>query len=211
MTICMEKNALEKALASTLEGEQVAKLNAVYQELDTVQEKFNRRFHISCMEGCGECCKHYIPVLSEAEAMQTAKEIMEQGREEEILERLKDFDPDSICCPLYNADKSYHCGLYSGRSLVCRLFGNAASEDKNHKPVYRSCKWKTKGEVIAIEELEANREEVPVMSYYGDRLLECNEGFSEGESLVTAIPKALSKLMMVASFSSASSSDSIEV
>lgn len=205
----MDKAALEKALSSTLEGEHIASLNKVYGDLDTHQKLFNERFQISCIEGCGKCCEHYVPVLSEAEAQQAALEILKAGREEEILNRLSKADSTSTCCPLYNKDGLFHCSLYSGRSLVCRLFGNAASEDKEHLPVYKPCKWKTAEEPIPTSELLLHKEIVPVMSYYGDRLLECNEGFSEGEPIVIALQKALSKLMLVASFSSQSSDDTI--
>lgn len=80
--------------------------------------------------------------------------------------------------------------------MVCRLFGFSCSENKEHELVWRSCKWKGGNkEEIASDVLKANRVDVPVMSEYGERLEECSD--IEGESIYSAIPKAIWKLKMI--------------
>ena len=52
-----------------------------------------------------------------------------------------------------------------------------------------------KKEEIDAALLKANRSDVPVMSEYGERLEECSD--IEGESIYSAIPKAIWKLKMI--------------
>ena len=117
-------------------------------------------------------------------------------KEDEVLSRLNCGDTESTVCPLYNNEGPYHCSLYEGRSMVCRLFGFSCSEDKNHNLVWRACKWKEdKKEEIDATLLKSKRNDVPVMSEYGERLEECSD--IEGESIYCAIPKAIWKLKMI--------------
>lgn len=183
-------------IITTIPGEMISKLRDVYAALDEKQARFQDKFSVSCINGCGECCQHYVPVLTQAEALAAAYVIIRDKREEEVLERLNSGDPNSSMCPLYNKDREYHCSLYEGRSMVCRLFGFSCSEDKEHNLVWKACKWKgEEGEEIDPSVLMENRKDVPVMSEYGERLEECSD--IEGEIMYSAIPKALWKLKMI--------------
>jgi len=81
--------------------------------------------------------------------------------------------------------------------MVCRLFGSSVSLDKNGEPSFRDCRWKKEKREIPSSELERKRDEVPVMSIFGEAL----EG--EGESIYTALPKALDKVKLILSYSGA--------
>ena len=184
------------AIDSTIPGEMISSLMKVYRELDEKQSRFQHDFHVSCIEGCGECCLHYVPVLTQAEALVAAYVIIRDKKEDQVLSRLNGSDPNSPVCPFYNKEGGYHCSVYEGRSMVCRLFGFSCSENKEHELVWRSCKWKDGNkEEIASDDLKANRVDVPVMSEYGERLEECSD--IEGESIYSAIPKAIWKLKMI--------------
>ncbi|MBQ0072495.1 MAG: YkgJ family cysteine cluster protein [Spirochaetales bacterium] len=199
----MKIEALDSILSDTLEGEAIEKLRSLYRDLDSTQTSFLEKYAISCIPGCGHCCEKYVPVLTPAEAVYASAAILREGREEEILTLLEKGDPESKCCPLYLPDREYHCSFYEGRSLVCRLFGASATEDKNGRLVYRSCHWKEEKESIPSSALEENRESVPVMSHYGEMLQESPGGNAEeGESIYTALPKAIGKLKMILSFAS---------
>ena len=183
-------------IQDTIPGEMITSLRAVYRELDDKQARFQNDFPVHCVEGCGECCRHYVPVLTQGEALVASYVIIRDGREDEILSRLNEGDQDSSVCPLYNQNGPYHCSLYEGRSMVCSLFGFSCSEDKNHNLVWRACKWKEdKKEEIDPEILEINRKDVPVMRENGERLEECSD--IEGESIYSALPKAIWKLKMI--------------
>ena len=191
------KDLLE-AFEGTLAGERINSLLSQYERLGLVQSRFQKDFSVSCISGCGKCCEHYVPFLSESEALVAAYVIIRDKREEEVLARLNGGSPSSPVCPLYNKDGEYHCALYEGRSLVCRLFGLSVSQDKEGRPVWKACKWKEgKGEVISTETLQDKRESVPVMAEYGEKLTEY--GDTEGDSIYDALPKAIWKLKMLLS------------
>ncbi len=189
--------SLDSSLASSVTGERIEKLMSVYSLLEREEKRFCRDFSLHCTQSCGECCRHYIPVLTEAEAGLAAYFILKEDREEEILSRLSSSDPSSGICPLYNPSSSHHCSFYEGRSMVCRLFGSSVSLDKNGEPSFRDCRWKKEKREIPSSELEKKRGEVPVMSIFGEAL----EG--EGESIYTALPKALDKIKLIISYSGA--------
>lgn len=183
-------------LKDTLVGERIEYLKNAYSELDEVQKRFSEDFGVSCIHSCGKCCQHYVPYLTETEALLSAYVIIMDGKEDEVMSRLNSGNPDSKVCPLYNSEGDFHCSLYNGRSMVCRLFGFSASQDKEGHVVWKACKWKGEsGEKIDSSSLEKDRKSVPVMSEYGEKLEEC--GGTEGESIYDAIPKALWKVKMI--------------
>ncbi len=191
----MDSELFKRIISSSSIGEKTEKLLSAYTSLEEKEKAFISDFSISCTPSCGECCCHYVPYLSESEALLAASIIIRDNREDEIMRRLEDADRESSICPLYNRDKSNHCSLYDGRSMVCRLFGDSVSLDKNGVPVYRDCKWKKCKKNISSEELEKKKDEIPVMSVYGEVL----EG--EGESIYSSLPKAIDKIKLILSYS----------
>ena len=190
----MKSELLDRVISSSSIGERTGKLIEAYLSLEEKEKAFVSDFSIHCTPSCGECCCHYVPYLTESEALVAALIIIRDNREDEIISLLSSADKESTVCPLYNPDRSSHCALYDGRSLVCRLFGDSVSLDKNGNPVYRECKWKKEKRNISSEELEKKKDDVPVMSTYGEFL----EG--EGESIYTALPKAIDKIKLVLSY-----------
>lgn len=186
------KNQLE---VPGLAGERINKLVSVYSLLDENEKRFCSLFSIGCTGGCGECCRHYVPYLTETEAEAAARLVISENREEEIMSRLSSGDRKSTVCPLYREDRDEHCALYEGRSMVCRLFGSSVSLDKNGEPAFRDCRWKKNRREISKEELEKKHDELPVMSIYGEVL----EG--EEESIYTALPRAIDKIKLLLSYS----------
>ena len=189
------ENLLEK-LSGTVCGEKISEMLSIYQTLDEHQARFHSKFGVKCINGCGSCCEHYVPFLTEAEALVAAYVVLRDDREEDVMTRINSFSEESGVCPLYNKDGEYHCSLYEGRSMVCRLFGLSVSQDKEGKMVWKPCRWKGgEGEVLDRKALEENKEDVPVMSHYGEKLEECGE--VDGELLDSAIPKAIWKIKMI--------------
>ncbi len=193
----MKDDALEELLSSSVTGERIRRLLEAYSSLDGKEKRFSDDFRVHCTSSCGECCCHYVPFLSDSEAEACAYLLVKEGRDEEILERLSSSDPLSPVCPLYNKDRSEHCAFYPGRSLVCRLFGSSVSLDKNGEPVFRDCRWKKEKRRITTSELEEKKDEIPVMSVEGE-VIDEEEG--EGESIYTALPKAVGKIRLLLSY-----------
>ena len=196
----MKNNAVDSILSSSVTGERIEKLIEAYSLLEKEEGDFCRDFSVHCTSSCGECCRHYVPYLTEGEAELCAYFLIREGREEEILSLISSSDEESGICPLYNPDKPEHCSFYKGRSMVCRLFGASVSLDKNGEPAFRDCRWKKDKKVISTAELEKKMDEVPVMSVYGEAL----EGEEDGESIYTALPKAVNKIKLLLSYSDSS-------
>ena len=93
------KDLLE-AFEGTLAGERINSLLSQYERLGLVQSRFQKDFSVSCISGCGKCCEHYVPFLSESEALVAAYVIIRDKREEEVLARLNGGSPSSPVCPL---------------------------------------------------------------------------------------------------------------
>lgn len=191
----MISNDSLSSISSTVVGERINKLIDVYSLLEKKEEAFCSAVSLKCTPSCGECCCHYVPVLTEGEAEVAAWAVINEKREDEIMRRLEEGDRNSSICPLYNKDKNEHCSLYEGRSMVCRLFGSSVSLDKNGRPAFRDCKWKKNKLELTEKEMEDNSKILPVMSTFGENL----EG--EGESIYTALPKAIGKIKLLLSYS----------
>lgn len=191
------KSTLSDSFDSSVTGERINNLLEVYSLLEEKEKEFTDAFSVRCGSSCGECCRHYVPFLSEAEAETAAYYIIRENREEEIMKRLEEGDEKSGVCPLYNPESPRHCSFYEGRSMVCRLFGASVSLGKKGEMEFKDCKWKRDKRVISSEELEEKRTLVPVMSIFGEAL------DSEGESIYRALPKALDKIKLLLSYSGA--------
>ena len=178
-----------------LVGERIEKLLDTYSLLERKEEEFCSSFSLRCTLKCGECCRHYVPYLTETEAEVAAWLLIRDGREDEILSRLSSSDMNSPVCPLFNSAQDQHCAFYAGRSMVCRLFGASVSLDKNGEPAFRDCRWKEEKRTITTGELEKRKNVLPIMSIYGEVL----EG--EGESIYTGLPKAVDKIKLLLSYS----------
>lgn len=191
----MKIEDLDRAVFSSSIGDKIKNLMGVYSLLDEKEAYFSSFFGVKCPSRCGECCLHYLPFLSESEALVAAYLILKENREEEIMGYLKEGDTNLSRCPLYLENKEHHCSFYEGRSMVCRLFSSASSLDKNGLAVYKDCKWKENKVEIESSLLEKERDRIPIMEYFGESLE------PEGESIYTSLPKAINKIKLLVSYS----------
>lgn len=143
-----------KKLDNTLIKERIDKIIELYDKLEKKQKKFCETFNIHCISGCGECCKHFTPDITEAEALFLAYGLIKDGLDSEVLKTLE-LNKNSSSCPLYNNDSIFHCSVYKYRPLVCRLFSSAATCDKNENIVYRKCKYNSEGHDITTCEFKS--------------------------------------------------------
>ena len=143
-----------KKLSDTSLYEKIKKIRNIYNRLEKKQISFCNEFNIHCKEGCGECCEHFTPDITEIEALFLAYGLIKENKDQDIINLLDSKEESDNYCPLYNKDSVYHCSVYKWRPLICRLFGASASKDKNGNPTFRKCKWNTEGHDITKEEFE---------------------------------------------------------
>lgn len=196
-TKIMSDEYLEK-LGRTELAKQLKQIRSVYEKLEKQQERFCERFCIQCKSGCGSCCEHFTPDLSELESDYLAYGIVSQGYEDHVLEVLDKVGEGNIQCPLYDKEnEAHHCTVYYWRPLICRLFGAAASRDKEGHAVFRNCKWNEDTHEVTTKELESHKRDLVVMGDVGMKLLGQNPDDQEPVLLPEILRKSIYKVKLM--------------
>ena len=198
-----------RILEGTREKELIDSLGGIYAGIEARQEEWKKESSFSCLDGCGDCCRHFEPDLLECEALYLAAWILEHDFP--LAERLMDGSHASLNnddgCILFNPDFPYHCTVYGGRCLICRLFGYSGEFGKDGKRRWRPCKFYPSEKLLPFEHRTYGEEElaalssvpVPVMSDFMERALSLSPDSSGNtEPLRVAVVKALGKLMFIA-------------
>jgi Fe-S-cluster containining protein len=126
------------SLAGCAAGEAIAGVRSLYRDIERDHGAFRARAGMSCPPGCGDCCRGFEPDILRPEALYAAAFIAERAPGAEAL-----LDPSAADggCPFWREDDPYHCAIYGGRGLVCRLFGYSSGKDKNGDLEFRPCKF----------------------------------------------------------------------
>jgi len=151
LTIILQVNTVqkkEKTMNSLLEfynffkdtyvSDTLLSLDQIYGDLEIQSQKFKKDYTISCPIGCGTCCEHFLPEISQAEALMVAVYLKFILKDTKLIDSVLN-NTKQDCCPLYNKENPNHCTVYSARPLICRLFGASTNSDKNGIPVFRKC------------------------------------------------------------------------
>jgi uncharacterized protein len=116
----------------------------VYSDLERQIADFKGRAGIDCLRKCQTCCStaKYVEA-SIFEMLPLSLRLWEEGRAEEILEKLDGVHPEDLCISLNlhpTEEVPEGCLNYSYRPLICRLFGFSATVDKHGHPRIVICK-----------------------------------------------------------------------
>jgi Fe-S-cluster containining protein len=170
---------------------------------------FQEIYKVSCPPGCGTCCEHFIPELTELEASLIGAYLLFVKQDPSVVARLDAFDASSGTCPLYNPEPPYHCTVYPVRGMICRLFGACPSEDKFGSPIFRKCKYNNDVEsplVLDAKDFGTDTQTVPTMR-------KLSVQFSTLEPLAATLPiadallRSLSRLQFIAAHMGSDSHD----
>lgn len=203
----MEADDLLARLNDTELGDRLKALNSIYEDLDRDESRFCESFDVHCKSGCGSCCEHFIPDITRIESEYLAFGLAVEGRQQEILDLVRDWDPENPVCPLYRFDTPFHCSVYRWRPLICRLFGACAVKDKEGRPQFRHCKWNKVASEISMEDLQKKPEDVIYMGDYGMRMEELEINDNQTELLPKAIGNALFEVDMILRYANGDSDD----
>lgn len=185
----MDREELLNKLKETSLYEEFIKIESIYEDLSKKQISFCDAFDIHCKKGCGTCCEHFIPDVYQVEARFLALGLIMECKEDDVLTKIKNWDPNSGYCPLYDFNSEYHCTVYKYRPLICRLFGATASKDKEGRPCFRHCKYNIGEKDLSYQELLKQEDKVIHMSDYAMMI----EEYSLGEKDKLLLPEALEK------------------
>jgi len=136
-------------LGGTRVKEIIEGLDALYAEIAREQEIWKKASPFQCPDGCGSCCVDFEPDVLESEALYLASWMLchQRDRALAILDgsfvspRAGTPAAGSPGCVLFDPETPYHCTVYEGRCLICRLFGYSGDRGKDGRPRLKPCKF----------------------------------------------------------------------
>ena len=172
-------------------------LAALYEMVENETSRFCFENSISCGSGCGTCCEHFIPDVTNIEARLVAAYLLFIKADQVALDKLRDFDEQSQGpCPLYDFSNPHHCTVYEARPLICRLFGACASQDKNGSAVFRRCRYNNEKTMPLLLHFSS---EVPVMQDFAYSLRSLEGETGEVSLLPQAVTGTAEQLLFLRS------------
>ena len=188
-------------------------VHALYADIDTEQQVWKRHTPAPCPAGCGMCCEHFEPDVYEYEALYLAAWLL--AHDAEKAERIRTHGAlqsrnNDDGCFLYDPNTPYHCTVYGGRCLICRLFGHSGTRGKDMKIHWKPCKFtrhtnteaagSSAHEYGEAELLESYSAVPPDMAVFSSRLLSLNPDDTHTRPLREALPEAIEKLRLILRF-----------
>ena len=214
--------------AGTVICDILTSVDSLYNGIEADQKIWKARSRIQCPDGCGSCCVHFEPEVYEAEALYLAAWMLEH--QSERADRIAEAaDSEAFAggdgCFLFDPDSPYHCTVYGGRCLICRLFGFSGDHGKDGAIRWKPCRYmqpsgeafsevtgNTVGEGFDVQDVKTGRqygqEEMvrlfgtvpPYMGAASSSLLALNPDDTHPRPLRIALPAAIKKLKMLLSF-----------
>lgn len=199
-------------LAGTRESEILIQMEDAYNRIETAQSDWYKESQFYCSEGCGECCHNFEPDLLECESLFMAAWLLEN--EPEVANAVAEGNfplPRNSGCQFWDENKTYHCTIYGGRPLICRLFGACGTRAKNGETVFKPCKfypdeklatWK-----IPLAHRQYNQEETqqifntlpPVMSDFSENVVSINPESKSTKLIRDILPETINRLKWILS------------
>lgn len=212
-----------KSLVDTREHAVIKEMHEIYNEIEQKQKAWKDASKITCPDGCGACCRHFEPDLLECEALYLASWMIVNQREtaQKIAEGtfVSPHAEEADGCILFNPNSKYHCTVYGGRALICRLFGFSGDYGKDGKPRWKPCRFLPEEtlEFHKISHRQYSEDEIcaifnalpPAMSDCVQQALTLSLSGIASETLPLreALPQAIRKLLMMMAFCGGSDND----
>ncbi len=107
----------------------VALVQALYDEIEAKIQKFKAATQLDCVVGCGECCNRFEPYITVLEGLVVADCLQKNSAlSARFFNRPEVELRGEILCPFYMVDTPYHCGIYSIRPFICRMYSFSGKE-----------------------------------------------------------------------------------
>jgi Fe-S-cluster containining protein len=198
----------------------VDRLDEIYADVASSQEPWKLASPFQCADGCGSCCVDFEPDVLECEALYLAVWMLshQSERAEAILTgtfvspREGTSAASHTGCLFFDPESPYHCTVYDGRCLICRLFGYTGDRGKDGKPRWKPCKFLPLDELDHGDKRRHQYEETelldrfgtvpPVMSDITAQVVALSPDTTQTRRpLREALPDAIAKIRMLARFS----------
>ncbi|HUX42867.1 MAG TPA: YkgJ family cysteine cluster protein [Rectinemataceae bacterium] len=188
----------------------LSSLGMIYDDAAKVMDAFAAESGLACPSGCGRCCESFIPDVLPIEAAWTAAWLIrhEPARAKHLA--ISGFSTDAQFpgrCPFFVAEGNFHCGIYGGRPLICRLFGFSSVLSKDGESTFTLCRHMPElpdkpGRSWKGSKLQsAFGGKVPLMSDFATRIVAIRPSESHERRMLTqALPEALRRIYFLQGF-----------
>lgn len=196
-------------LAGTIVSDILSGMEKIYSDIEQKQSVWKQAGGPSCTEGCGQCCVSFEPDVLESEALYLAAWLIDNQpfKARQIAEGtfVSPRHDDAGGCFLFDPDSPWHCTVYEGRCMICRLFGYSGDYGKLGEKRFKPCRFLPQTELdkyhlehrqyIENELIEQFGTLPPAMSDLMEQALSLTPG-NEGSTtpLRDALPAAIKKL-----------------
>ncbi|MFA6507863.1 MAG: YkgJ family cysteine cluster protein [Treponemataceae bacterium] len=204
------RDILPRGIEATSLGGPLSGLHRIYERIEESQSKWVASTPFRCPSGCGSCCDDFEPGLLEIEALYLAAWLLRTHRDRvpAIMAGFTHEQTERKGCVLASPLGEYHCTVYGGRPLVCRLFAYSGDRAKDGSARFRLCSRMT-------TELPRQFDEMALLGHFGllppimadlageaDSLLPDQGG--ERTPLRLVLPRAVAKIRHLADLTDSS-------
>lgn len=200
-------------LQGTEEYSFLTEIEQIYQHIYNEQAIWYQKTNFVCPGGCGCCCEHFEPDLLPCEALYMAAWIIQHNPEmaNDVANGIYPYD-EPTRCPFYNPNSPYHCSIYGGRGLICRLFGASCAKTKTNIDCWRPCHFYPANRLAThqppIEHRQYEGEEIlqlfgmypPIMSDMTSQALNILPNKNNAQLIREILPAAIQKLLLILQF-----------
>ena len=180
-------------------------LQALYDEMGEIFSSYQKNSALTCLPGCGECCKNPQVEASVLEMIPLALKLYQENTWEEWIKRLAASSTES--CVFYESHspdgKLGRCGAYRERPSICRMFGVAGHHDKLGEVTLSICKLiKERSPELAEKKLaEVKINGAPLMIDWSYRLAQLDLALIQDRLPINqALLRALDKVLLYARY-----------
>ncbi|HKL87080.1 MAG TPA: YkgJ family cysteine cluster protein [Treponemataceae bacterium] len=190
-------------------------LESIYIQTEEAQKAWKAVTPFQCEPGCGTCCVDFEPDILESEALYLAAWMLENQKERAIAILEGTFmsprlDPERGCI-FFDPSTPYHCTVYEGRCIICRLFGYTGDKGKDGKLRFKPCKFLPFENIKAVHALRKQYTAEELLEYFGaippimsdltaQILCLTPDTIQERKPLREALPLALGRIVMIMRF-----------
>lgn len=200
-------------LYGTREYEILKSLETIYEDIEKKQSAWKEASNVTCPDGCGTCCVNFEPDILESEALYLAAWMLENQKEkayEIISDKFvpKRSNPEAGCF-LFDEKSPYHCSVYGGRCLICRLFGFSGDRGKDGLVRWKPCHFLPEKNLHSLQHKQYSEKELnsifnalpPTMCDFMEQAINLTPGHTgDTKPLRKALKKAIIKIVFLTSF-----------
>jgi uncharacterized protein len=147
----------------------VRAVERLFDRLAKEETAFLRQQPLTCLPGCGRCCTYPDIAATPLEFLPLAYHALVDGTIEQLYQSVEGDQKECVNFRPSGPFGKGSCGHYTGRGLICRLFGYAARTDKTGQNQLIACKTmkdETPDQVQKVNEYLLQGGTMPVAASY---------------------------------------------